>query len=118
MNEKIYITADQVKSTSTERYSQETNINWTRDDTKIQIETSDSTFITKMKHIMERDPEHYKCYYYSNNVDKKTGKVSHYVFEVDLKLLSFRVSLQEKKQLSEEEKKALSERLKKNKSNL
>lgn len=110
MSEKIYITADKITTCGTECHSQETNINWFRDEKIIKIETSDNTFITKMKHIMERDPEHYKCYYYENNIDKKTGKIYSYVFETDKKLLTFRVN-KAKKELSPEERKLLGERL-------
>lgn len=110
--EKIYITADQIKNTCTDRDSQETNINWLRDDEILSIETSDNTFLTKMKHIMERDPDNYKCYYYASNVDKKTGKVCAYVFEVSKKLLNFRVN-SGRRELTEDEKIALKQRLKK-----
>ena len=113
MNDKIYITPDELVSTSTDKWDQETNINWTRGQNTISIESSDSTFITKMKHLMERDPKHYKCYYYKSNIDKKTGKPSNYVFEIDKRLLSFRVDTAKKKQLTEEEKVELAARLKK-----
>ena len=114
MNDKIYITPDELVSTSTDKLDQETNISWARGQNTISIDSSDSTFITKMKHLMERDPKHYKCYYYKSNVDKKTGKPSNYVFEIDKRLLSFRVDTAKKKQLTEEEKVALAARLKKN----
>lgn len=113
MNDKIYVTPDQLVSTSTDKWDQETNISWTRDKDTVSVDTSDSTFITKMKHVMERDPEHYKCYYYQSNIDKKTGKPSNYVFEVPLRLLSFRVGNAEKRQFTPEEKVALAARLKK-----
>lgn len=113
MNDKIYITPDELVSTSTDKWDQETSISWTRGQNTISIDSSDSTFITKMKHLMERDPKHYKCYYYKSNIDRKTGKPSNYVFEIDKRLLSFRVGLSEKKQLTPEEKKALAKRLKK-----
>lgn len=111
MPTKIYITASEIQNTCTDRYSQETNINWLRDDEILAIETSDNTFLTKMKHIMERDPESYKCYYHSSNVDKKTGKVYSYVFEVSKKLLNFRVQ-STRRELTEEEREALKKRLK------
>ena len=113
MSDKIYVTPDQLVSTSTDKWDQETNISWTRGQDTISIDSSDNTFITKMKHLMERDPKHYKCYYYASNIDKKTGKPSNYVFEVPLQLLSFRVGNAEKRQLTEEEKLALAARLKK-----
>lgn len=108
---KVYITADQIRGTATERDCQETNINWLRDDEILAVETSDSTFVTKMKNIMERDPEHYRCYYYESNIDKKSGKVYSYVFEVDRKLLNFRVN-STRRELTEDEKEALKQRLK------
>ena len=111
MCKRIYVTADQISGIATDRDSQETNINWLRDDQILSVETSDITFVTKMKNIMQRDPENYKCYYIDTNVDKKTGKVYSYVFEVDKKLLNFRVQTT-KKELSEEERIALRNRLK------
>lgn len=111
MQTKIYVTADEIQNTSTERDCQETNINWLRDDEILAIETSDNTFLTKMKHTMARDPESYKCYYLASNVDKKTGKVSSYVFEVNKKLLNFRVN-STRRELTEEEKNELRNRLK------
>jgi len=111
MPTKIYISASEIQNTCTDRDSQETNINWLRDDDILAVETSDNTFLTKMKHIMERDPESYKCYYHAGNVDKKTGKVYSYVFEVSKKLLNFRVQ-STRKELTEEEKIALRKRLK------
>lgn len=113
IGDKVYITADEIVGTCTDRQSQETNIYWTRDDNTLQVETSDITFITKMKNTMQRDPDHYKCYYHKCNVDKETGKVFAYVFEVDKKLLSFRVS-SPKRELSEEEKEVVKARLKNN----
>lgn len=111
MSNKIYVTADQIKNTCTPRDSQETNINWLRGETVLSIETSDNTFLTKMRHVMERDPENYKCYYLENNMDRKTGKVSSYVFEVSIKLLNFRVN-SGRRELTDEEKLALKQRLK------
>lgn len=113
MNDRIYITPDQITSTSIAKQDQETNINWARNEEKIIIDSSDNTFITRIKHLMERDPAHYKCYYYSSNVNKKTGKPFNYIFEIDKRLLSFRVDLSKKKQLTVEEKVALAARLKK-----
>lgn len=113
MSDKIYVDPSQLTSTSTDKQDQETSINWTRDQEVISIDSSDNTFITRMKHLMERDPKHYKCYYYASNVDKKTGKPSNYVFEIDRRLLSFRVDNATKKTLTEEEKVALAARLKK-----
>lgn len=110
MNEKIYVTADQIGATATDKDSQETNITWLRNDNKIVISTSDNTFITKMKSTMQRDPDNYKCYYYEGNIDKKTGKVFAYVFEVDKKLLTFRVA-RITRELTDDERKQLAERL-------
>ena len=111
MCKKIYVTADQITGIATDRESQETNINWLRDDQIVSVETSDITFVTKMKNIMQRDPEHYKCYYIDSNLDPKTGKVYSYVFEVDKKLLNFRVQ-STRKEMTTEEKEALKKRLK------
>lgn len=110
MTERIYVTADEIDTCATDRQSQDTAICWSRDDQILSINTSDNTFITKMKNVMSRDPESYKCFYYKGNIDKKTGRVYAYVFEVDKKLLSFRIA-STKKELTEEEKLTIANRL-------
>lgn len=117
MTEKIYITADQINRTAVEKSDQETNISWVRGDDIVLVETSDNTLITRLKSLMERDPEHYKCYYYSCNVCKQLGLVYNYTFEVHRKLLSFRVT-STNKEYTDEEKEALVKRLSSGKTQL
>lgn len=112
MNDKIYITADEIENTNCDKESQETVISFERDSDRLIINSSDNTFLTKMKSIMQRDPVSYKCYYYAGNKDKVTGKVSNYVFETDKKLLTFRVA-SSKKELTDEEKEAFKQRMNK-----
>lgn len=114
MDEKIYITADEIDSVTCERECQETAINWLRDDDIIRVCSSDNTFITKMKRVMQKSPNEYKCYYYKSNIDKKTGKVANYFFEFDKSLISFRAK-HSKQTLTEEQRKERGARLHKNK---
>lgn len=109
-NEKIYITAEEINNVYCERESQETAINWLRDDETLIVCSSDNTFITRMKRAMQKDPDNYKCYYYETNRDKKTDKLSNYFFEVPKKLISFR-SERTSKEYTKEEKQAIGERL-------
>lgn len=110
MTEKIYITADQIQSiTAIDKESQETAINWYRNEEDIQICTSDPTMITKLKNIMLRNPDSYKCYYLSSNIDSK-GKPIAYTFECSKKLLTFRGNLGTK-ELDEDERMSIAERL-------
>lgn len=116
MSSKIYITSDQIESVMCDRHEQETCINWLRDDDLMIICSSDNTFITKMKRVMERDPETYRCFYYEENRDKETGKLGNYFFEAPKSLLSFRSGAKKKRNsrnLSDEERKAIGERFRK-----
>lgn len=115
MADKIYVTPEQIDTVATDKSSQETVMAWSRDDCKVVIDTSDNTVITKLKHMMERDSEHYKCFYYDSNVDEKTNRPYNYVFETDVKLISFRIGQTQKKELTAEEKASILNRLKKNK---
>ena len=116
MSNKIYITADKIESVTCDRHNQETAINWLRDDDIMEICSSDNTFITKMKRIMERDPNNYKCFYYEGNRDKQTGKLGNYFFEAPKSLLSFRSGdkkKRDKRELTEDERNAIRERFRK-----
>lgn len=115
MNEKVYITAEEIDTPCCDKDSQETSINWCRDEDIAQICSSDITFVTKMKNMMLRDPEHYRCYYYKSNLDKNSNRVICYCFEVPKSLLTFRVGSDRRgKNLSDEEKIERKNRLKKN----
>lgn len=114
MLEKIYITPDQIDIVDCQKECQETTVNFLRDDTHMIICSSDNTFITSMKHVLEKDPENYKCYYYKNNIDPKTGRVGNYFFEAPKNLLVFR-TIRKKREFSEEDRKKIGERLKKGK---
>ena len=110
MTDKIYITADQIQNTtSIDKESQETAINWYRNDEDIQICTSDPTMITKLKNIMLKNPESYRCYYIKSNIDSNSKPIS-YTFECSRKLLTFRGNLGTK-ELDDEERLAIAERL-------
>ena len=109
MNKKIYVTAEEIQTPICEKESQETAINWLREEEKASICTSDPTVVTKLKNIMMED-DSYTCFYYSSNVDKVTGRPLVYQFECDKSLISFRRKVN-KKELSEEEKLNIVKRL-------
>lgn len=114
MNDKIYITADELDTPKCERECQETSINWLRDESIVRVSSSDPIFITKMKKKMRQAPDLYICYSYVNNKDKKTGRYMSYFFEFPKKLLSFKNVLnQNRKPMSEEQKQEAAERFRK-----
>ena len=115
MNEKIYITHDQIEVISCMRCEQETAINWMRDDDIATICTSDYTVVTRISRAMARDPKNYRCYYYESNRDKETGRLSNYFFEIPKNLISFRSEREKsnKKELTDEQRKAVAERFRK-----
>ena len=112
MGNKVYLTSDQLDAVICNKDEQETTINWLRVEDKLVICTSDNTYITKMKKIMERDPESYKCYSYDDNVDEN-GNYYTYFFEVPKSLLTWRVQ-RDKRMLTDEQRQKLSERAKQN----
>ena len=120
MTQKIYVTdASQIESISCDRCEQETTINWLRDDSIIEICTSDLTMVTKLARMVEKDPDNYKCFYYECNRDKDTGRLGNYFFEIPKKLLSFRTGgkSKSKKNLTADQRKAIAERFRKGREN-
>lgn len=114
MNEKIYITHEQIEDISCTRCEQETSINWFRDDDQALICTSDYTVVTKIAKAMAKDPKNYKCYYYECNRDKETGRLGNYFFEIPKKLINFRSENKStRRSMTEEERKAVAERFRK-----
>lgn len=116
MNNKIYVTYDQLEDISCFKEEQETVINWYREDDVAVICTSDFTTVTKLSKLMERDPDNYKCYYYECNRNPDSGRLGNYFFEVPKSLICFRVG-RDKKDYSEEELKTVKERFVRGKKN-
>lgn len=110
MPEKIYITAEEIQSNYCMKEFQETAINFYRTGDEAEIFTTDPTMITKLKNIMLRDPDSYRCYYYKNNVDRISGKPIGYTFICNKSLISFRIA-SDKRELSDEEKVEVAKRL-------
>jgi hypothetical protein len=112
MSDKIYVTADEIGNISRFREEQETAINWFRDDDTITICTSDPTMVTKLKNVMKRDPDNYKCYYLKTNI--VDGALGNYFFEMPKNLLTFRVATsgsEDRQPMSEEQRAAVGRRL-------
>ena len=111
MSKKIYVDADNMLPVVRMKIEQETTINWLRSEDKVRVCTSDLTIVTKLRNVMRRDPDNYKCYYLDCNVID--GAVGNYFFEFPKNLLSFRVSNGEREELSSEEVEDLKTRFKK-----
>ena len=89
----------------------ETTINFSYNEDKATIYTSDNTVITKIKKCMIKDPKQWECCEAGRANDRPTG----YFFTTSKSNIRFRSLIEkEKKELTEEERKALGERLWKN----
>lgn len=111
MPDRVYVTADEIGAISCFRGEQETSISWFRDDDNIVVCSSDPTMITKLKNVMKRDPDNYKCYYYKTNMID--GKLGNYFFEFPKQLLTFRVATnfaEDRSAMTEEQRAAVRER--------
>lgn len=107
--EKKYISADKLETIKCDMYCQETTVNYYRDEDIARLFTSDNTMVTKMKHMMERSPENYKCYEGSRDSD---GNMTGYFFEFPKKLISFRTGTDIDREFTDEQKEAARERFK------
>ena len=114
MIKKEYVTADQIGSVKCDKDCQEVAINFLRDDKIAVMTVTDNTMITKLKKLVEKDPDNYKCYICSRDPD--TGEPHGYIFEFPKKCLSFRAVSTKKRTMTEEQRKAVAARFKKNKS--
>ena len=111
MNDRVYVTFDEIQAPSCDIDSQETVISWTRRDNLATISTSDPTMVTKLKNIMKDNPS-YQCWHYKNNIDSETGRPFAYEFSCDKSLISFRKKASER-QLTDEARQQIARRLKK-----
>lgn len=108
VREKIYLTADQITPVSIEVQCQETAINYLRNDLMASISVTDNTTLTKLRKLVAKDPDHYKCY--AASYDPATGAANSYIFEIPKKCISFR-TVPPKKELTDEQRKAYVERM-------
>lgn len=100
------ISIDDITATKCSAFEQETVIQISRNRDTASIWTSDSTQLTKIKHIMRKDPNSYVCTEVTKN---KLGEVVGYAFECPKNLISYRVSV--KRSISDEQRKSASKRL-------
>lgn len=104
---KNYINVENIESIVCDRESQETCIIIPRDSDIAYIGTSDPTMVTKLKKLMEKNPEAWKCYEGSRD---REGNMSGYNFEVSKKFISFKSKTKEKRDLTPEEKQIIADR--------
>lgn len=83
---------------------QETTIVLSRTEDKMSIWTTDNTMVTKLRALMNKNPEDYKLI----NISTYNGAPAAYEFEAPKKLLSLRNTMN----LTDEQRAALGERLK------
>lgn len=86
----------------------ETTINVLGSSQTMEIYTSDNVMITKLKKLLDANPDTIKCW----EAGRFEGKVTGYFFEMPKKHLSFRSSFN-KHSMSEESRIAFGERIKK-----
>lgn len=107
---KNYITVEEIENTNSVQEEQEFTIIGARTSDELTIYASDNTFITKMKHCMKANPEHFKCWEAGRDCD---GKVTGYFFTCPKKYLTIRLGVKSSTSgMTEEAKNAASERLK------
>lgn len=87
---------------------QETVINFGRNDEMVTCWTSDSTWMTKMDKLIEKNPEEFKC----TKEETIDGQVVQKRYEFPKKYVSIR-SKSVKRELTEEQKQEYAERAKK-----
>jgi hypothetical protein len=112
---KIYVKAEDITPVNCEKEFQETAITFLRGDSHIEIFTSDNTFITKLKKLLEQNPDTYSCW--EGNRDSE-GNITSYWFSAPMRALSLRSG--KSKEMSDEQRLKASERFKdmwKNKNN-
>lgn len=101
------ISIDDITATKCSAFEQETVIQISRNRDTASIWTSDNTQLTKIKHIMRKDPNSYVCTEVTKN---KLGEVVGYEFECPKNLISYRTAT--KRSVSDEQRQKASERLK------
>lgn len=101
------ISIDDITATKCSAFEQETVIQISRNRDTASIWTSDNTQLTKIKHIMRKDPNSYVCTEVTKN---KLDEVVGYGFECPKNLISYRTAT--KRSVSDEQRQKASERLK------
>lgn len=107
-----YVTVDEIESIVCDRESQETCIIIPRDGGMAFIGTSDPTMLTKIKKLMEKNSEAWKCYEGSRD---REGNMTGYNFEVPKKFVTFKSKTKAKRILTDEEKQEVTARFKRGK---
>ena len=99
-----YLKIEELQTIDCPTEEQETTIVFTRNDTCMQIYTSDNTMLTKLKKLIKEDSGVWKCWCAGLNGDNNpTG----YFFEGPKSMLTIR---SKKRELSEEQKESVRER--------
>lgn len=87
MINRKYLTVDEMIAVKCNPEEQETSISMMRNDSKVLIFTSDNTFITKLKRVMIKCPDNFKCYV--SGYDRNDNPVGYFI-EGPKKILSIR----------------------------
>lgn len=106
MSNRKYLTIDEMIAVKCNPEEQETSISMMRNDSKVLIFTSDNTFITKIKRIIVKCPDNFRCYV--SGFDRNDNPVGYFI-EGPKKILSIRTG-KSKKSLSPEERAERAER--------
>ena len=101
-----YLTIEELKTIDCPGEEQETTIVFTRNDTHMQIYTSDNTMLTKLKRLVKEDGGLWKCWCAGLN---SGGNPTGYFFEGPKNMLTLRGK---KRELTEEQKLASANRMK------
>ena len=103
------VTAEEIRTIKCDVDEQETTYQFSREDTSVSMYTSDNTVLTKMRKLVDKYPEVFKCYMESS----PDGEPQGYFFSFPKKLLNMRKpNSAPKNPLTDEERRLRGERLK------
>lgn len=108
MEDRKYVDLDKIGSVVCSIEEAETTINLERVSKLVSIYTSDNTMITKIKRVLKKNPEGWKCWEASRDRD---GNLTGYFFEAPKKVIGIK-ALSQRKEMSDEARRAVGERFK------
>lgn len=99
MTKREYLTVDEMIAVRCSPEAQETTISMMRNENRVLIFTSDNTFITKLKRVMTKCPDNFKCSV--SGYDRNNNPVGYFI-EAPKKVLSIRTGSNKKCATSEQ----------------
>lgn len=110
MNDRKYVSVEEVETIAVSSDEQEVSVNFYRKDDKMRITVSDNTFMTKLCHVIDRSSEDFLIWEAGRDKDEK---VMGYNIECPKSFLHISPKRKDNRVMTEEQKEQASERLKK-----